>query len=850
MFDLILMTVVAGCCVFVCWLAGALIYGGPGGEQRRMALAVIRWLFIAPFKLLAMIVKSFAALSDSAPPGPSRPDPIDQFEKEANEVLAALKPKTIPKSDEPSLNELVRQHHKRRIEELKLARQHLETTGNPSELGRQLRDIDEQILSLMEGSQIVVSEEEEAKIIAERHPVPLAGRLLYDEAILRRPSNPRLHLELGKYLNHQQQYTEAIEELTKTLNLYPRYPYAFALRGNAYRNKLHYEAALPDFERALKLEPKYTWVLYELARLHNDHHKHREAIRYSEAAIATCSPSTFSEDGHYEIAWAHQQLGELDKASHFYSLILETSPNWVPPVPVRLRRAQVLAQLGKREMALFDLRSLQHESPQSATLDYWNLLIELEPDKPGHYLARSLKQTDDQKRCDDGWLAIRHFNKQSEVSFEERRELLGLFMEIRIANMNYKLSDDDFELLTTHALELSADFNSPDTFAHHLMNCIRLAKQHGKQPRALEWGKRYRSIYQAYVDELEPTVANAIRVMWCIPDGAEASQYGAKTFKLLASSSESVSIYNENWDEVDYFPPQELFQAIERHYEQGHPDQARKNMQKAVEAFGKLHDAAYQRQVYSAAAATYVWWDDFDQARLHAMRAMTLAPERAPTLECGLLWAMAEAVASDSGRAAVAEYLENDDDYERIAKYGRVLFDYFCFKTPADETCGGREGCGMMLVSSPSPLCRHFTAPTSTSARPAIKPLSRFPVTRPTWRETTPHSTPRSRALTIVPLGFNGGSPPTKIYAAASPSGTVKTSFRGLLSSAQKPLLHLTNAWPTAAGSCSIAWTQKRLRNKLSAPSFPRSTLRSRALTIVPLGFAGGSQVSKRFAAY
>ena len=53
-------------------------------------------------------------------------------------------------------------------------------------------------------------------------------------------------------------YDRAIADYDKAIKLTPKYAYAYYTRGNAHRNKGDYERAIADYDTAIKLKPKLT----------------------------------------------------------------------------------------------------------------------------------------------------------------------------------------------------------------------------------------------------------------------------------------------------------------------------------------------------------------------------------------------------------------------------------------------------------------------------------------------------------------------------------------------------------------------------------------------------------------
>jgi tetratricopeptide (TPR) repeat protein len=55
-------------------------------------------------------------------------------------------------------------------------------------------------------------------------------------------------------------YDRAIADLTEAIRLDPKYVWAYASRGEAYRMKGDYDRAIADLTEAIRLDPNYEWA--------------------------------------------------------------------------------------------------------------------------------------------------------------------------------------------------------------------------------------------------------------------------------------------------------------------------------------------------------------------------------------------------------------------------------------------------------------------------------------------------------------------------------------------------------------------------------------------------------------
>ena len=75
------------------------------------------------------------------------------------------------------------------------------------------------------------------------------------------------YLRRGVEAGQRGQYSEAIEDFTKAIELKPDYAEAYYLRGLAYHRQGEYEHAIEDFTKAIELKPDYAEAYYCAALL-------------------------------------------------------------------------------------------------------------------------------------------------------------------------------------------------------------------------------------------------------------------------------------------------------------------------------------------------------------------------------------------------------------------------------------------------------------------------------------------------------------------------------------------------------------------------------------------------------
>ena len=109
------------------------------------------------------------------------------------------------------------------------------------------------------------------------------------------------------------------------IDITPKDAAAFSYRGNAQKGKGEYAKALEDYATAMKVDPKYSLVYYDLGNLQSMTGKRSEAIGNFEKYLSM-QPT---EDDHmiawafYSIACIHALEGRTKEALSFFKQALE-----------------------------------------------------------------------------------------------------------------------------------------------------------------------------------------------------------------------------------------------------------------------------------------------------------------------------------------------------------------------------------------------------------------------------------------------------------------------------------------------------------------------------------------------
>ncbi len=120
-------------------------------------------------------------------------------------------------------------------------------------------------------------------------------------------------------------YRQAIEDLQKAIELNPKYAEAYNNRGNAYAQLGNYGQAIEDLQKAIELNPKYALAYNNRAFIHGTLGDYRQAIEDLQKAIEL-NPR-FAE-AYNNRGNAYAQLGNYGRAIEDYDQALKINPKY------------------------------------------------------------------------------------------------------------------------------------------------------------------------------------------------------------------------------------------------------------------------------------------------------------------------------------------------------------------------------------------------------------------------------------------------------------------------------------------------------------------------------------------
>jgi tetratricopeptide (TPR) repeat protein len=214
----------------------------------------------------------------------------------------------------------------------------------------------------------------------------------WSEAILLNPTNTAFLWNRGfVYENHKKDFSRAIADFDKAIEINPQDPNGYTMRGRAYQIRNQLEKAITDFTKAVQIEPtnEIRYLQLENAYFKNGQYKEarnelKEAIRlnpkksflYSQLAcfLAICPDASFrngkeaveaaergcqlaekGQDCAYALAMAYAEAGDFDKAIQYQKECINLSGQ--QPDEVAAKEREILA--------LFEQHKPYHEPPRA-----------------------------------------------------------------------------------------------------------------------------------------------------------------------------------------------------------------------------------------------------------------------------------------------------------------------------------------------------------------------------------------------------------------------------------------------------------------------------------------------------
>ena len=161
-------------------------------------------------------------------------------------------------------------------------------------------------------------------------------------------------------LYHAGQTDQALEVLKKLTQLFPTAAILFNIQGVCYANQQQFDVAISSYQQAVKIQPDYTEVHYNLGVAFNNVGTPTQAISSYKRALEI-NPDY--PEAHYNLGVIYSSQRELSTAISHYRQAIKLKPTY----------SKALSNLG---IALKDMGQLQ------ASSESYRQALKLQPDNP------------------------------------------------------------------------------------------------------------------------------------------------------------------------------------------------------------------------------------------------------------------------------------------------------------------------------------------------------------------------------------------------------------------------------------------------------------------------------------
>lgn len=155
----------------------------------------------------------------------------------------------------------------------------------------------------------------------------LAGLSACGPTLAQKKDQAAIHYRLGAVHLNDRNLADALNELTKAIEIYPDEPTYHDALGLAYLAKGMHKEALASMDKALSIDRNYSEAHVNKAAVYIDLQRWTEAIDESKAAVKNIFYRT-PEFAWFNMGWSYYNLGEMEKAIESYSKAVEIKPSY------------------------------------------------------------------------------------------------------------------------------------------------------------------------------------------------------------------------------------------------------------------------------------------------------------------------------------------------------------------------------------------------------------------------------------------------------------------------------------------------------------------------------------------
>jgi len=146
---------------------------------------------------------------------------------------------------------------------------------------------------------------------------------LWDDTVRKSPRKARPYYNRATAYFAKGEFSQAINDYTRTLEIEPGFAFAYNNRGNAYIQRGNLEQAIIDYNQAIKINPNYVLAYYNRGNAYNNKGNLNFAVTDFTKAIEINPRFVFA---YYARAGIYKKMDNLDQAIADYSNAIRIDP--------------------------------------------------------------------------------------------------------------------------------------------------------------------------------------------------------------------------------------------------------------------------------------------------------------------------------------------------------------------------------------------------------------------------------------------------------------------------------------------------------------------------------------------
>ncbi len=191
---------------------------------------------------------------------------------------------------------------------------------------------------------------------------------LYQDIVKKSPNKPRPHLNLGEAYLNKEEYTLALAEFNRTIELNPEYDEAYNNRGMVFMLRKEFSPALEDFNKAIALNPRKDTYYINRGNLFQRLGEFEKALEnYNLALDFNSSLEKKTALIYHNRGTIYLRMAKYELALQDFNEVLKLQPDFVPTY---MNRAELFMRLKENKKAIEDYTKVIDIQPQGKA--YYN----------------------------------------------------------------------------------------------------------------------------------------------------------------------------------------------------------------------------------------------------------------------------------------------------------------------------------------------------------------------------------------------------------------------------------------------------------------------------------------------